>query len=46
MRVNDIKHLFAMTLILLLASAIGAKGLNADVIWSDELFSVTFHGCL
>ena len=44
MRVNDNKHLFAMTLILLLASAIGAKGLNADVIWADEFFSVTFMG--
>ncbi len=44
MRVCDIKHLFAMTLILLLASAIGGAGLNADVIWADELYSVTFMG--
>ena len=44
MRVCDIKHLFAMTLILLLASAIGYNGLNADVIWSDELYSLTFMG--
>ena len=44
MRVNDKKHLFAMTLILLLASAIGAKGLNADVIWGDELASVVHMG--
>ena len=44
MRVSDIKHLLAMTLILLLASAIGANGLNADVIWGDELASVEYMG--
>ena len=44
MRVNDNKHLFAMTLILLLASAIGANGLNADIIWGDELASVVHMG--
>ena len=44
MRVCDIKHLFPMTLILLLASAIGANGLNADSIWGDELASVEYMG--
>ena len=33
-----------MTLVLLLAFALGANGLNADVIWIDELASVTFMG--
>ena len=33
-----------MTLILLLAFALGANGLNADVIWADELSSVTHMG--
>ena len=44
MRVSEIKYLFAMTLILLLASAIGVSGLNADVIWGDELGSLVFMG--
>ena len=33
-----------MTLVLLLAFALGADGLNADVIWADELSSVTHMG--
>ena len=33
-----------MTLILLLAFALGANDLNADVIWADELSSVTHMG--
>ena len=33
-----------MTLILLLASAVGANGLNADIIWGDELASVVHMG--
>ena len=33
-----------MTLILLLASAIGANGLNADVIWTDELVALAYMG--
>ena len=44
MRVSEIKYLFAMTLVLLLASAIGVSGLNADVIWGDELGSLVFMG--
>lgn len=44
MQVSEIKHLFAVTLILLLASAIGAMGLNADVIWGDELSSLAHIG--
>jgi len=44
MRINEIKDLFAMTLILLLASAIGGMGLNADPIWGDELSSVAHMG--
>ncbi len=36
--------LMLMTLVLLLAFALGANGLNADVIWIDELASVTFMG--
>ncbi len=34
----------AMTIILLLAFAQGAHGLNLDPIWADELASVTFMG--
>ena len=33
-----------MTLVLLLAFALGANGLNADVIWLDELYSITILG--
>ena len=33
-----------ITLVLLLAFALGANGLNADVIWDDEFSSVTFMG--
>ncbi len=33
-----------MTLVLLLAFALGAAGLNADVIWLDELYSVSDMG--
>ncbi len=44
MRISDVKPLFAMTLVLLLASAIGGMALNADVIWADELSSVAHMG--
>ncbi len=44
MRVSQSKHLFAMTLILLLSAALGGMGLNADVIWGDELSSVAHIG--
>ena len=33
-----------MTVILLLAFALGANGLNADVIWLDELYSISNMG--
>ena len=36
--------LMLMTLVLLLAFALGADGLNADVIWVDELYSVSNMG--
>ena len=36
--------LMLMTVVLLLAFALGANGLNADVIWADELSSVTHMG--
>ena len=36
--------LMLMTLVLLLAFALGADGLNADVIWLDELYSVSDMG--
>ncbi len=36
--------LLLMTLVLLLAFGLGANGLNADVIWADELSSVTHMG--
>ena len=36
--------LMLMTLVLLLAFALGANGLNADVIWVDELYSVSNMG--
>ena len=36
--------LMLLTLVLLLAFALGANGLNADVIWADELSSVTHMG--
>ena len=32
--------LAAMTLVLLVAFALGAKGLNADIVWLDEMFSL------
>lgn len=38
------KYHFAMVFVLLLAFALGANGLNADMIWVDELASVTFMG--
>ena len=44
---NGVTHrvgLALMTLVLLLAFALGANGLNADVIWVDELASVTLMG--
>ena len=34
----------AMIVILLVSFALGAEGLNADVVWSDELYSVVFMG--
>ena len=33
-------YLAAMTLVLLVAFAFGAKGLNADLVWLDEMFSL------
>ena len=33
-----------MMFILLLAFGLGVRGLNADIIWSDELFSLAFMG--
>ena len=36
--------LMPMTVILLLAFALGAHGLNLDPIWADELASITFFG--
>jgi hypothetical protein len=33
-------HLFAITLLLLLATWLGARGLNADPIWIDEYWSI------
>ena len=44
MRVEDNQYLLAMVLIILLAFALGAHGLNLDPIWADELASVTFMG--
>ena len=34
----------SMMFILLLAFGLGVRGLNADIIWSDELFSLAFMG--
>ena len=36
--------LLPMTFLLLFAFVVGLRGLNADVIWSDELYSLTFMG--
>ena len=36
--------LIPMTVILMLAFALGAHGLNLDPIWADELASITFFG--
>lgn len=41
---NRLVAIAAMTIILLLAFAQGAHGLNLDPIWADELASVTFMG--
>ena len=42
--INRRTGLAMITLVLLLAFALGANGLNADVIWTDELASVTLMG--
>ncbi len=44
MRVEKNQYLLAMVLIILLAFALGAHGLNLDPIWADELSSVTHFG--
>lgn len=44
MRINDIRLLLVVTLILLLAVAMGASALNADIIWADELSSLAHMG--
>ena len=44
MRVENNQYLLAMVLIILLAFALGAHGLNLDPIWADELSSVTHFG--
>ena len=43
MRVENNQYLLAMVLIILLAFALGAHGLNLDPIWADETASVTAH---
>jgi len=35
-----LRTLAAMTLVMLFAFALGAKGLNADIVWLDEMFSL------
>ncbi len=40
MKAADGKSLLAMLLILLLAFALGAASLNADIVWLDEMFSL------
>ena len=44
MRVIDIRYLIAMTIVLFLAFAFGAYGLNIDNIWGDEIWSLAFMG--
>ena len=44
MSVENKQYLVAMVLIILLAFALGAHGLNLDPIWADELSSVTHFG--
>jgi len=44
MNIGRQKYLLAMTFVLLLAFAFGAYGLNMDVIWLDELYSVSNLG--
>ena len=43
-QVVDLKHLAAMTLIILVGVAFGAGGLNADIVWLDEVFSLSNMG--
>ena len=43
---RDVKALLPMILVLLFAFVVGLRGSNADVIWSDELYSLTFMGAL
>ena len=44
MRAIETRYLFAMTAILFLAFAFGAYGLNIDIIWGDEIWSLAFMG--
>ncbi len=44
MRVIDIKYLLAMTIVLFMAFGFGAHGLNIDIIWGDEIWSLAFMG--
>ena len=41
---RNVLTLLSVTLILLFAFVVGLRGSNADVIWSDELYSLTFMG--
>ena len=44
MKMVEIRYLFAMTMVLFLACAFGAYGLNIDIIWGDEIWSLAFMG--
>ena len=39
-------YLAAMTLVILFAFAVGASGLNADIVWLDEMFSLANMGAI
>ena len=41
---NRLLAIAAITIVLLLAFALGARGLNQDPIWADELYSLTSMG--
>ena len=40
------KHFLMITCVLLLAFAFGAAGLNADIVWQDEMYSLLIMGAL
>ena len=44
MSATNNKYALLMLVVLLLAFALGARGLNLDILWSDEIYSLVFMG--